>query len=54
MADRAGLLNRCTDVNLYREFESLTLRQKDLDMLIIIRIFDMFFEIMDNTNAPFD
>ena len=27
MAERAGLLNRCTDLNLYRGFESLPLRQ---------------------------
>ena len=27
MAERAGLLNRCTGLNLYRGFESLPLRQ---------------------------
>jgi hypothetical protein len=31
VAERAGLLNRCTGLNLYRGFESLPLRHIDAD-----------------------
>ena len=42
MADRAGLLNRCRDLNPYREFESHPLR--DLNEFLRTRKRPFFFE----------
>ena len=48
MAERAGLLNRCTSLNLYRGFESLPLRRSLHDR----QAFIMAREVAQAGSAP--
>lgn len=53
MADRAGLLNRCRDLNPYREFESHPLR--DLNEFLRTRKRPLFlYAFAEHMSAAFE